>query len=204
MVADRVEICNMALALCGTRRITAMDNPSREARVCNDNYDICRRTLLRKHRWNFATKRTVLDTVSPTAPAFGFEYAFPLPDDCIRIYAVYSGTAILDEVMYRVEGKNLLSDSSQLWLKYIWDIQTTVEFDPLFDRYLAATLAETIHPQINGSAASLELIQRQLKDAKREAKFVDGVEDPPEEFDADVWIASRNNFNGGFVRDPMT
>jgi hypothetical protein len=204
MVQDKVELANMALALCGTRRITAFDNPSREARTCSDNYELCRRALLRKHPWNFATKRIILDTVSADPPAFGYENAFPLPDDFIRVHTVYSGGILIDEAMYRVESARLLTDRDELWLKYIWDLDDTRLFDPLFDRYLAASLAETISPILTASSASLEEIHRQLKDAERAARFVDSVEDPSRELDADVWLQSRLGVSPGFVRDPMT
>jgi hypothetical protein len=198
MVATKVEICNLALSLCGTRRIMALDNPSREARACSDNYNLARRALLRKHRWNFATKRIILDTISPNAPAFGYANAFPLPDDFIRVYAV------IDDVDYRIEQKLILTDKDELWLKYVYDIEDTTQFDPLFDRYLAASLAEIISPQLNASDANLSQIQAQLKDARHAAKFVDGIEDPSEELDMDVWLQSRQSINCGFVRDPMT
>jgi len=204
MVQTKIEICNMALALCGTRRITAMDNPSREARACNDNYDICRRAILRRHRWNFATKRVILSTVSATVPAFGYTNAFNLPDDFIRVHTVYTGELVIDTADYRIEQGLVLSDKDELWLKYVYDIEDTTQFDPLFDRYLAATLAETVSPQLNASESNLQMIQRQMKDAGHEAKFVDGVEDPSEDLDVDVWLQARSSVNLGFVRDPMT
>lgn len=57
MATNSVEICNNALALIGARRITALTDPSKEARTCNDAYDGCRKAVLRLHPWNFATVR---------------------------------------------------------------------------------------------------------------------------------------------------
>jgi hypothetical protein len=67
MAATPVEICNNALTLIGTRRITALTDPSKEARACNDNYDICRKSLLRMHPWNFAMTRVPLTGVAISA-----------------------------------------------------------------------------------------------------------------------------------------
>ncbi|UOF78036.1 tail tubular protein A [Caudoviricetes sp.] len=60
MAATSVVICNNALTLIGSRRITALSDPSKEARVCNDNYDTCRKAVLRIHPWNFACERVEL------------------------------------------------------------------------------------------------------------------------------------------------
>lgn len=67
MATNSVEICNNALTLIGTRRITALSDPSKEARACNDNYDICRKSLLRMHPWNFAMSRVELTGKTITA-----------------------------------------------------------------------------------------------------------------------------------------
>lgn len=204
MVNDKVKIWNLALSMCGTRRVNSADDPSREARSCRDNYDICRRAVLRKHRWNFAIDRIILNTVASPAPAFGYTNAFTLPDDFIRVHTVYAGGIIIDEPIYRIEGNKLLTDRGELWLKYVTDFDDVSKFDPLFDRYLAADLAMVISPQLNASSANLQEIAQQLKDAERSARFVDSVEDPSEELDVDVWLQSRVGVSPNFVRDPMT
>lgn len=71
MATNSVEICNNALALIGARRITALSDPSKEGRSCNDNYDICRKTLLRLHPWNFAMTRVELTGVDITSIVAG-------------------------------------------------------------------------------------------------------------------------------------
>lgn len=67
MATNSVEICNNALTIIGSRRITALSDPSKEARACNDNYDICRKSLLRMHPWNFAMTRVELTGKTITA-----------------------------------------------------------------------------------------------------------------------------------------
>jgi len=57
MATNAVELCNNALSNIGTRRITSLSDTSKEGRACNDNYDICRKAVLRMHPWNFATVR---------------------------------------------------------------------------------------------------------------------------------------------------
>lgn len=66
MAASNIVICNSALTAIGTRRITSLSDPSREARVCNDNYDLCRLAVLRMHPWNFAATKVILSSTPIT------------------------------------------------------------------------------------------------------------------------------------------
>lgn len=66
MAASSVVICNSALTHIGTRRIVALSDPSREARACNDNYDLCRLAVLRMHPWNFAATKVTLAATAIT------------------------------------------------------------------------------------------------------------------------------------------
>jgi len=63
MATNSVEICNRALTDIGARRITALSDPSKEGRACNDNYDISRKAVLRLHPWNFAIERVEITGV---------------------------------------------------------------------------------------------------------------------------------------------
>src|SRR5262245_58854789 len=60
MAATSLVIANSALSLVGARKITSLADPSKEARECNANHDLCRRAVLREHTWNFALKRDTL------------------------------------------------------------------------------------------------------------------------------------------------
>ena len=87
MAASEVQICNVALRKLGARRITALTDDTEEAKSCTDVFDRLRDKLLRIHPWNFATKRAAL-AVSTTSPAWGYDNAYPLPADCLRITSV--------------------------------------------------------------------------------------------------------------------
>ena len=204
MATDNVEICNSALSIIGTRKITSMSDPSVEGRECNSNYDLCRKAVLRDHRWGFASNRVVLDTPDPTPPDFGFSNRFPLPADFIRTHTVFdtSGNELGPDE-FSVESGFILSDEGTLWLKYVYDLDDTTQFDPLFDNALAANLAAKIAYKITGSETRGEECQKIYMSALKSAKFVTSTEQPSERFDADVWLRARMD-RGEFVRDPGT
>ena len=54
---DIISLCNQALYLLGAKTITALDQGTKEANLCNNLYDFNRRNLLRSHLWNFAIMR---------------------------------------------------------------------------------------------------------------------------------------------------
>ena len=57
---DIIALCNQSLYLLGAKVITALDQGTQEANLCNQFYDSERKKLLRRHPWNFAIHRAVL------------------------------------------------------------------------------------------------------------------------------------------------
>jgi hypothetical protein len=204
MATDSLEICNSALTIVGTRKISALSDPSPEGRECNANYDICRKAVLRDHPWNFAIKRVILSTPDATPPAFGFSNRFPLPNDFLRVHQLFdsSGNGFAGGD-YVIESGFLLTDESILWLKYVWNITTTTLFDPLFDNALAANIAAKIAYKLVGSEQRAIDCQKAYMDAITKAKYTDSIEDPSPKIDEDEWLRARMG-RGDFVRDPGT
>lgn len=58
MAQSDLAVSNLALALIGAKKITALnDTTTKEAIACNDYVDQCKKAVLRMHPWNFAIKR---------------------------------------------------------------------------------------------------------------------------------------------------
>lgn len=91
-MASETGIVNIALARISVERISSLDSGStKQARVARDLFDEARDELLRMHTWSFATKRVELAqaTGSGATPAFGFDYAYNVPSDLLRIISVH-------------------------------------------------------------------------------------------------------------------
>jgi hypothetical protein len=161
--------------------------------------------VLRDYPWNFATKRVVLDTPDATPPVFEFDNRFPLPVDFIRVHTVYdtSGSE-MDPDSYRIEAGFILTYEGTLWLRYVYDLTTTTQFDAIFDEALAACLAWKISFLIEASDARNSALERAYYNILKKAKFTDSVEEPSRQFDDDEWLRSRNSNFNQFVRDPKT
>jgi hypothetical protein len=96
-VASEIDICNLALSFIGDDANVSSINPpegSRQAEHCSRFYPIARDGLLQMHRWNFASKRALLASV--TNPYSQWEYAYAVPADLMDVVAVIPSDAADD------------------------------------------------------------------------------------------------------------
>jgi hypothetical protein len=204
MAEDAVAIANLALDLIGSRFIASLDEGTKESKAITRNYDSCRQAVLRDYPWNFATDRIILDTPDATPPAFGYTYRFALPLGFIRVHTVYdSSGCVLGPGTYTLESGWLFTDHSVVWLRFVFDMDDTTRFDPLFDEALSAYLAWKIAYLVSASETRQKELYAAYVKLLSKAKFVDTVEEPSRLLDVDEWIQARNG-RGDFVRDPMT
>jgi len=203
-----VDICNSALSMVGAASIMSLTDNSREARVCNLQYDSNRRDELRKHYWNFALKRVSL-APDTAAPAFDYAYQFTLPPDCLRI--AIPNDAYLD---WQLEGRKILTNSikspfssnvvnsqgvvvttatvsPQLNLKYVSDVTDATQFDPSFYNVLTISLAVDICETLTQNSGKKRDLKQDYKDAVVEARTADAFENLPADAPDDAWWLVR-------------
>jgi|TARA_R100001015_G_C4557225_1_gene117821 hypothetical protein len=197
-MASVVDLCNRALDLLGAANITALTENSKEARLCNGNFDDVRDAVLRSHPWNIAITRKNLAADS-TAPAFGFSFQFTLPTDpfCLRVLSFWNSNVNNDvaaydsNVMFKIEGRKILSNEDTCNIIYIGRITDTEQYDSLLNKAISARLAAEIAYNITGSnsvaANMLSVYEARLK----EAKGVDSMEGFPEQPQADDFTNIR-------------
>jgi len=197
-MASVVDLCNRALDLLGAANITALTENSKEARLCNGNFDDVRDAVLRSHPWNVAITRKNLAADSAT-PAFGFSFQFTLPTDpfCLRVLSFWNSNvnnevaAYDSNVMFKVEGRKILSNEDTCNIIYIGRVTDTEQYDSLLNKAISARLAAEIAYNITGSnsvaANMLTIYEARLK----EAKGVDSMEGYPEQPQADDFTNIR-------------
>lgn len=81
-MASEVSIANLALQELGAKRITSLDDDTKNAKNIKAAYDDVRDQECRKYIWNFTTKREILAPDVDT-PAFDFDLQFSWPSDCL-------------------------------------------------------------------------------------------------------------------------
>jgi len=140
---SETQICNMALARVGSKRINDIDEDSVPAIHCRTHYEPTRDALLRSHWWGFASARAVL-AQDASDPDFEWDNQFILPADCLRVKDVYedNNTPLhTTTATYAIEGERLLTNESAISIRYIKRVEDPTKFDALFVEVLVLQLA---------------------------------------------------------------
>lgn len=198
-MASQTEICNRAVTKLGAARITSITENSKSARVMNALWDTVRQSTLRGAIWRFATTRTSLPAVSP-APAWGYNNAFQLPSDFLRLVQVNDTFAVpaltdyrdQDDSAYVLEGSQILTIyNAPLKIRYIRDVTDTGQFDALYVEALASKLAYEACEEITQSASKKQAAAEDYKQALRDAIKTGAVERAPQGIPDDSWMLIR-------------
>lgn len=184
MAVSEVAICNSALSKIGADRIVSLSEDSRAAKLCNEQYSKVKDALLRVHPWNFSIKRASL-AVSPTAPDFGYAYAYPVPSDFVRALEVNE-----NEYDWVKEGNSILTDETDCELLYIADVAVGY-FDTIFDELLAVRLAHDICHDLTTSQTLKAQLWQQYKDMLLEARSFDAQEGSSKSFRTYTFLRAR-------------
>ena len=145
----------MALARIGGQRITDYNDTtesSKYAIYCRLFYTQTAKSLMRSHLWRFARDRVELSQDTET-PDFQYSYQYSLPADFLRHILIYDGSDLPEGktyVSYEIEGKKLLIDESEVFMKYIKWVESPAEWDPLFIEVLVLQLANKLVIPISG------------------------------------------------------
>ena len=190
-------VTNMALRKIGVTRIRNLstDN-SRAGRTARDVYDDVRRALLGKHSWNFAMRRAQL-TASATSPTFGWDYAYPLPDDFVRMVSAHPTDSDDALVPYRLENQSsddrvLLTQSNQIYIRYVFDLQDVAIMPSYFRDVFAFQMARELAAALNLPLTNIDLSDRAFRKELANAKTIDGQEDWPERMAEGSWVTDRD------------
>lgn len=191
-MASKVDIINLALAQLGVATITSLSDASPQSRLASRTYDELLEEVLRDHPWNFATTRVSL-AVSTTAPDWGFDYAYPVPSDYLRLVEVYNPSELDYRVERTADGRVIITDiEAPLKIRYTAFVTDPNLYDAKFKSALAARYAmewaEPLSARPDLRKEALALYPAKVS----EAKSVDGQEDQPTEVElAGAWVASR-------------
>jgi hypothetical protein len=185
-MASDVSICSAALARLGDLPIASLTENSPRAILCNALYADARTDVLRSHLWNCLTKRVILSPVS-TAPVFGWTSRFTLPGDCLRVIGVGNEQAPED---YRIEGREVLANTTTLRLVYVAD-KDAAEWDAgLVEVMTARMTAELAYP-ITKSATLADSKAQAYERLARRNRSIDGQENPPEDWGDSPFLQVR-------------
>ena len=169
-MASTVDICNGALNQLGATTILSLTEDSKNARLCNSRYTQVRDAVFRSHPWNCLQKRVELAS-STTTPAWGYNFKFDLPGDCLRLLR------ILDfDSNYQVEGRSILSNNETMKILYISRVEDPNQYDELLRETLSAALGSDIAYAITSNNTTSQNMLVTYQEKLKDARFVDSTE----------------------------
>ena len=178
-MASDVRIANRALSKLGDKTIVSLTEDTNPARAINECYVIVRQNEIRRHPWHFAKRRAQL-AASAEAPAFDFQYAYPLPADCLRVLMPHPDSASVQydgRVDWKVEGRSILSNQAgPLKVAYLADVTDPEQFDAAFVDTFAARLAVEVALRLTGSAEKKQRATEEYRMSLLEARRVNAFE----------------------------
>lgn len=205
MAFSSTQIANLALTKLGEpNALLTLTDDTNAGRVMNRLYPMVRDAELRRNRWKFAIKRSQL-TALAAAPDWGFAYQYPLPDDFLAVLQVndfHARNVPGQRAMWSVESGNLLTDIiAPLKFRYVWRVENSGLFDPLFCEAFACKLAFEACEQLTQSATKKQGLRQDYRDALIEAARVDAIENPPDALPWGSWLDSREGGSSDLFGD---
>lgn len=193
-MATKVSICSNALLLLGAKTINSLSEDSDRASLASNLYDSQRDAVLRSHPWNCAVKRVVL-APDATAPAFDYGAQFTLPGDWLRTISVGNENY---EVDYKHEAGKILANGTVLPLRYIYRNDNEATWDAMLVSAMELKLAAEMAYPITGSASMADMMHQKFLQTLRQARALDGQDDPPQTLGDFPLLNSRFGGHAGF------
>jgi hypothetical protein len=192
--ATQLSIVNRALVLLGKQeRLQAVDEGSNVGRAVTTCWDRVLDTVLASHPWNFAVWRAELNQLSDVPP-FEYDFYYQLPSDLLR-WLPWN-----DDSDFYFEGEQesdrlLTSAAAPVYIRYIRRVTDLSKWSAGALNELARQMAEELAEVVTAREEILDRMDKETKEATREARKQDGMATGRRNRDAvyrSNWLNSRS------------
>lgn len=193
MPLSNVQIANRALGKLGARRIDSLADASVNARAVKAAFEMVRDRLLRMHPWNFAIRRTEV-AADEAQTLFGGLYQFRKPEDFLCLLRGREAGSSRQERRshWRIEGEFVVGAvAPPLQFRYVARIENPEQFDSLFADTFALALAVELSDELTQDRQRKEVLLAEYQQMLREARRINGLENPEETPPEDDWVLAR-------------
>lgn len=183
-----VYICNSALLKVGGDLISSLTDGSRAANICNTLYTVLRDKCMGDAPWRFAIMQVQLAPLAQ-APLFDYQYAYQLPDDCLRPLSCESDPWTV------MAGGILLCNSPTINLTYIQRNTDESSWDERFAEAFALLMSREIALALVQSAPLAQAMDKMYQAAIKDARALNAVVGTPKHLIVDLWSNARKGYN---------
>lgn len=194
----KLSVFNKALRILGQPTIATVDQNDEAGRFLRASWEESVNACYEVGNWNSAIERAELSQ-SATAPGWGYDYYYELPDDFVRLVQISStGDINEDFTAYRPENGMIATNASTLFIRYVSSNLLTLapgEWTQAFANFVSATLAVDCAPKLNPTG--LELASQQQEIFKKTALSIDAIQDPPAQRKPGSFTMAQRGYRGG-------
>lgn len=202
---SQLALYNKALVHLGERRLGSLTEQREPRRILDGLWNDAVVFCLGQGLWRFAKRVSQVDSSVNLTPAFGYNYAFALPNDWIRTVVV-SSSPNLDPPLaqYFEEAGFIYANSTPIYLSYI-SIDDSYggnmgKWPASFVEYVGYRLASQAAGKIPGTDGKAAEMATAEKNQKRNAKGTDAMNDPPGQPPLSQLVRSRLGAFGPGIR----
>lgn len=200
-MTSKLALYNAALREIGSDRIAALTTQAERRYVLDDVYDGVIEQCLEAGQWKFAIRSAEIPASTTVTPAFGYAYAFSKPSDLIRLTAISASEQLEPSLEnYRDETGYWYADVDTLYTAYV-SSDPTYGLDlsfwtPSFIRFVELSLAERICLRLTQSDTKHDIVKKDLKVARKNARSLTAQAGPNKAPDSEgSWLEARFGSN---------
>lgn len=169
-MATDISICSAALLMLNADEITSFDDETREAKLCAALYETTKENILQMHPWRFALGQVTLAKLTST-PLYGFNNAFQLPANTLRVIEIDSG------LEYQIYEDMLFTDADTV-NAVIQFAPPESEFPAYFTRLMEFAMAELLASALLADESKMQIFERAKLRQMQSARSVDSQIQP--------------------------
>lgn len=187
LAISEVSVCNVALVELGQDPISSLSQDTKNARLCNAVFAICRNEVLEGHAWAFATKTAELASIDGNEDVMGeYTYLYQRPADFLKILR---GEDWKQE--FEIRDAYLMANDEPLRIKYIFENTNTGTWSASFAQCLSKRIKASIAYAVTRSNTVAAEAKAEYVSALREARYNDAHKRSPENPVLDSFIDQR-------------
>lgn len=202
-MADKLGTFNAALRKLGQRKLASLSEAVEARRVLDDLWTDAVTYCLEQGFWRFARRSVEIAAEDAVEPAFGYTYAFTVPEDLIKLYQI-SDNEFFDPPLneYREEAGYWYAEIDVLCVSYV-SSDATKGFDlsrwpASFTEYVATRLAQLACVALTQSSDRTKDLMADERRAKKLALSHDAMRGPVAYPPTGSWVLSRSRGAGWF------
>lgn len=203
-MASKLSLYNQALVELGSAPIATLADTEERRYALDQVYDGIVAECLEEGYWNFAEKSVEIEYDNSISPTFGYQYAFLIPSDYVRLSAMSANEYYNPPLtQYHTESGYWWADVTPLYVRYISnanDYGLDLSLWPAsFEKYVVYALAEAVCMRITQSDTKRETLVRLVDRQKKNARSKDAMNQPSITRPQSNWLNTRfgdGNYRG--------